>query len=180
MADRLEPRKANRTRALRVPGWILNREELAWAAGFYDGEGSVGNYASRGYKGRIVLAVAQTEKGPLYRFRNALGFGKIYGPSKKRSDRHKPSWVYQAGSFEKVQAVIAMLWPFLCDTKRQQARRALESYFPKEYKWKSCKRAGHRVILRNMEHRCLDCRKEEARRHRLKKKEWAAQRLLCN
>lgn len=111
---------------------VLSREELAWAAGLYDGEGSTiffetprktaGNYL------HIRAAVAQDkDPGVLNRFRAAVGeIGKVYGPYKRPPARLQ--WRYDAGGFERTQAVIAMLWPWLSQPKRRQAVEALNRY----------------------------------------------------
>jgi hypothetical protein len=57
----------------------INREELAWAAGFFDGEGHVSHYAPRG------------------------------------------------GMQLQIKAIIGMLWVFLSEPKRNQAKKALLS-----------------------------------------------------
>jgi len=106
------------------------REELAWAAGFFDGEGTVGGYWREG-ENRIAfhLAVYQTERTTLDRFRAAvLGLGKVHGPHfrKDRKASHKPSYQYNIGGHRKVQAVIAMLWPFLSQPKKDQIKKALQ------------------------------------------------------
>jgi len=105
----------------------LNREELAWAAGFYDGEGCLFfNRINRS----VGIDVSQTSTtgeppGTLTRFQNAVGgIGKIYGPYNKH-DNGKPVYSFRVGKFERVQAIIAMLWLFLGQVKRDQAKDAL-------------------------------------------------------
>lgn len=96
----------------------INREWLAWAAGFYDGEGCT-VVKNRGCG--IAIAISQKDSEVLHRFRNAvLNLGYVNGP-------HINTWSpdgmyqYQVSNFEHCQAVIAMLWPFLSSIKRNQA-----------------------------------------------------------
>lgn len=104
------------------------REELAWAAGFWDGEGCSGNW-SFGIKGyperkpqRVCRAILGQKTSPLLtRFKEAVGFGKVYGPY--LSSRNQMRW--QVQSFEHVQAVAAILWSWLGESKRSQFRKAL-------------------------------------------------------
>jgi hypothetical protein len=107
--------------------WGIDREELAWAAGFFDGEGCFCYTKSGRYVG---VRVAQTALEPLERFRTALvNVGKIYGPyQQKHRDRwsKKPQFAYQVTGHERVQAIAAMLWFKLGSAKRAQATRALD------------------------------------------------------
>ena len=102
-----------------------NREELAWAAGFFDGEGCTGyaNQHTNKRRGHAYLSVAQAERYPLERFMAAVGFGAIHGPV--LMENRKPKWNYRIDSFEKVQTVIALLWTWLGPTKRAQAKLKL-------------------------------------------------------
>lgn len=107
----------------------MDREQLAWAAGLFDGEGSTGLHKIKtgGTARSCSLSVAQAYSPEvLGRFRDAVGVGTVYGPYQS-SGRQKcgPIWYFKVSTFESVQAVIAKLWPWLSGVKRQQASRAL-------------------------------------------------------
>lgn len=99
------------------------REELAWAAGFFDGEGCVSN--SRTTNGKILrLIVTQTNLATLERFRNAVfGLGRIGGPRQVKN--YKPCWNWNADGFYTAQAVMGLLWTFCSDQKREQYKKCL-------------------------------------------------------
>jgi hypothetical protein len=102
-----------------------DREELAWAAGFFDGEGCFCYSEAARY---VSVSIGQTNPEPLERFRNAVGLGKINGPYLREHPNRlskKPQWVYQAYGVEKVQAIAAMLWFKLGSIKREQAMTRL-------------------------------------------------------
>ena len=101
----------------------MNREELAWAAGFFDGEGGTYIYRSR----RLTLTISQIHPEVLHRFKDAIGgLGFFGGPYVKRTQpTAQPWWQFRTSRFEHVQAIIAMLWPFLSSVKREQAKRCL-------------------------------------------------------
>ena len=104
------------------------REELAWAAGFFDGEG--GTYCGREGTTRptLTLAVGQAETSTLERFNEAIGsLGKVRGPY-LAGMKQRRYWTLRVGSFEKVQAAVAMLWPFMSEPKRQQAHAAIRAW----------------------------------------------------
>lgn len=106
------------------------RKQLAWAAGLFEGDGCV-LAAGRRHELSLHVTQAGSREAPpdvLRRFRMAVGgIGYVRGPFKVKG-RRKPKWRYFASGFEAVQAVLAMLWPWLGPVKRQQARNALFAY----------------------------------------------------
>lgn len=107
------------------------REELAWAAGFFDGEGTSFAWKQKRWKGRVAccprLTVSQVERGPLERFNRAVaGLGNVTGPYGDTSKR-RPYFRWDIAGNEGGQAVLAMLWPFLSEPKRKQAHAAFLS-----------------------------------------------------
>lgn len=110
----------------------MDREELAWAAGFFDGEGSTGTYSKVGRRGSIHMTVGQDHLELLERFHRAvLGIGSIYGPYKNSKQRY-----WKAFGHEDVQAAGALLWSFLGPIKRAQWKTALKQWsdLPRVYK----------------------------------------------
>lgn len=104
----------------------LNREELAWAAGFLDGEGSFLKQKDPRYNHvQMSVCAAQVRKEPLDRLANILG-GKVsgpYGPYKQQNKQPHYRWVVT--SYEKVQDVTARLWLFLSEPKKEQAEKMI-------------------------------------------------------
>lgn len=92
---------------------MSRREELAWAAGLFDGEGSASNNRRTATTSSIKLSVGQKDRRVLDRFHAAVGVGTVYGP-------RAGMYYYQAHSLESVQAVVAMLWQWLSPVKRGQ------------------------------------------------------------
>jgi hypothetical protein len=113
-----------------VTATVYDREALAWAAGFFDGEGHAGTIlrASKETKRRtprFYLVVVQYESTTLARFQRALGgLGTIHASTR----RGKQTWAWQAQSFEAAQASLALLWRWLSEPKQAQASEALRRY----------------------------------------------------
>lgn len=108
-----------------------DREELAWAAGFFDGEGCI--YIAKMNKQsnaprNIHFDIAQIHPYVLHRFKNAIKLGKVYGPYKSKLKNRKPYWRYTLSGFEQCQAAVAKLWDFLSPIKQKQAETALKGY----------------------------------------------------
>lgn len=106
-----------------------SREALAWAGGFFEGEGCIvqGRYsATGGVKSGIALSAAQASLEPLERLMAAMDLGTINGPYAPKSQLSRTAlWTWRVGGFEKVQAVIAMLWPYLSARRKAKARAVL-------------------------------------------------------
>ena len=105
----------------------MNREELAWAAGFFDGEGCfrlhTGKYAQ--------IIVNQVHPEVLQRFHHAVhSLGILtgpYTPAGMNSDGspRRAMWTYRVTNWVGVQAVYAMLYPFLGSVKCEQGANVL-------------------------------------------------------
>jgi hypothetical protein len=98
--------------------------ELAWAAGFFDGEGNVRNRTAISkklangttaiYTGLLHLQISQNEREPLERFQKAVGgAGGIYW--------HKNGhWKYSVAKYDEVYEIVEKLFPLLCSVKQAQ------------------------------------------------------------
>jgi hypothetical protein len=109
----------------------LDQEELAWAGGFFSGEGSTYFRRNKRRNGKSYggPAIEITQCGSaetLIRFNAAVGnLLTLYGPYYNRANTNRPYWQLSIGAFEKVQAVLAMIWPWLSTIKQEQAANAL-------------------------------------------------------
>jgi hypothetical protein len=110
---------------------VVDREALAWAAGFYDGEGYAGTIV-RGDGSRAAprfsISITQYELSTLTRFHAAVGgLGLLYTQvTPAPSGRYRSSW--SAQSFEAAQAVVCLLWGWLSLPKQTQIVDALTTF----------------------------------------------------
>jgi hypothetical protein len=88
--------------------------ELAWAAGFFDGEGS--SYTIK--QKYVQLSVSQQDRRPLDRFAKAVGTGNVRGPYTGKA-RPKPLYFWTSAG-TRATFVMTQLWPFLSDPKKEQ------------------------------------------------------------
>lgn len=109
-----------------------DREELAWSAGLFDGEGCIGCFfnkrknAPKAYP-ELVLTVSQLDRRVLDRFQKATGLGKVYGPYKNSGSKNYHHRFQSYGPKE-VELIIDLLWEWLSPVKREQAKNALSTY----------------------------------------------------
>lgn len=107
---------------------VAPEHERAWAAGFFDGEGNT-CFVSQGRNRKLVVQVAQTDRRTLDRFRAAVGdLGTVYGPYDRKEANHSPVWRFDARSSVYSQQILALLWDYLSEVKREQATRAIQSW----------------------------------------------------
>jgi hypothetical protein len=97
-----------------------SRENLAWAAGIFEGEGCIS--ASSSGRKRVRLSVNMTDEDVIRRLHAVMGVGDCYGPYVRPG---KPSWQWEVTSAEDVQAVLAAFWTFLCSRRKGKAEEAI-------------------------------------------------------
>lgn len=100
----------------------MSETELAWAAGFFDGEGTFGvnrQNASPRYR-YLTVAVPQKDVRPLQRFLAAVDetSRRIH---KRGAGMHAVQWVGRPA-----ERVAVLIEPYLSEPKREQLRRARE------------------------------------------------------
>lgn len=112
---------------LRLSSPKSSEVELAWAAGFFDGEGCICLHKQQPLKsGRIKLAlrvsVSQLDPRPLEKFHRIVGFlGYIYRPA---SEAKAKACQWNA-STNQAYRVLSLLWPYLNEPKKEQAHQVL-------------------------------------------------------
>lgn len=100
---------------------VVCNTDIAWAAGFFDGEGTTSILkAQRDKYSYIRMGVSQKLHECLDRFYSIVQKGKIYS-SNTRDIR---SW--NCYKHEDVIEVLNLLWPYLSEIKKQQALIALD------------------------------------------------------
>lgn len=156
----------------------LDGVALAWAAGFFDGEGSTTLYAKSRKSMDAVrvpcLTITQCRRATLERFQSVVfEMGRIYGPYQKV--RGRPQYLWRTTQFRHAQAVIALLWRFLTPEKQEQALGAFRSYRTSVSTGRLCRNSLHQKPRRYG--RCVECRK--AARQRWAQKPNVAARLLA-
>lgn len=107
---------------------MLDEHELAWAAGFFDGDGWASLSRQKGRRtgqpqARINQSSLDGVPQVLLRFRDAVGLGRIGGP--KIEDGREPLYRWVASSRGDVHRVGSQIGPWLSTAKRGQFRTAV-------------------------------------------------------
>lgn len=103
----------------------MGNEQLAWAAGLFEGEGC---FSTRhcGSDRSLVARLKMTDEDVVRRFFEIVQVGNVTGPYTKVG--RKPVWIWQTGSFEGVQFTVAIFWKWLHARRRHRAKELLEFF----------------------------------------------------
>lgn len=96
---------------------MTEMERLAWAAGFWEGEGSVGFYPPKFAR----FVASQVHRQPLERFREVMGFGVIT-QERRAKGNWQAIWRYTVQNRPQVEMAVTRLWPWLSDRRRAQVQ----------------------------------------------------------
>lgn len=102
---------------------MWTRENLAWCAGWLEGEGCFRFYERDGVKSGLVTA-SSTDRDSIERLVDILRCGNICGPYQKEP-RHKPLYRYQLQRARDVYAVCAALYGWMGKRRRREIRAVL-------------------------------------------------------
>lgn len=105
----------------------MTSEQLAWAAGLFEGEGCIELSPKR-------LTLEMTDQDTVERFAAIVGVGRIT-PRPPSQPHHKSSWRWQTAAWEQVFHVLDAFYPWLCARRRERALIVLSD--PPEYTWAS-------------------------------------------
>lgn len=105
----------------------VSREELAWAAGFIDGEGSFNWNVTRAGYGVPRFGLNQVDSEPVERLLAVFPFLGLSIRQREHS-HYQDQWYVWANGYERVQAILAMTWPWLSEFKRQAAVKVLRRF----------------------------------------------------
>lgn len=100
--------------------------DLAWAAGFLEGEGSF----SAGKRTSTYVVASQVNREPLDKLRALFGGSMLFRHHRRRNPSWSPFYRWQVGGARAI-GVILTLWPMLSQKRREQAREALNGYRPR-------------------------------------------------
>lgn len=109
------------TEAAKLPEVPSREEEIAWAAGLFEGEGCV----SSEQNGSLVLMLKNTDHEVVDRFDQIVRYGTLYGPyrnSERDGHKRKPFWVWTVRGTDAYDAM-QLLAPWL---SKRRLSRALE------------------------------------------------------
>ena len=108
---------------------MATEAEIAWAAGFYEGEGTFFVRRSRGrdvpsFPNGLVLTICQHNEEPLLKFHGIFNLGHIYG----RIRRGKHVWWYSVSRTTDALHIAELMWPLLSERRQEQILDAVDEF----------------------------------------------------
>lgn len=100
-----------------------SREDLAWAAGFLEGEGSFSVNTTGNSKIPTVQA-AQVQEEPIDRLLKIFPFGRKYGPYQHKRGK-QPHYRFTTHTLDHSQAIAAAVWQWMSPRRKQQITNML-------------------------------------------------------
>src|SRR6266850_7349629 len=99
-------------------------EQIAWAAGLFEGEGCFNAYVRKSGKIQMQVVLGMTDSDVVNRFAQIIGFGSVtHGRMTREGNKPLHEWrLYEA---TKVRAFIALLLPYLGERRRARALEVL-------------------------------------------------------
>lgn len=103
------------------------REDLAWAAGLFEGEGCFSLAHAKGVA-QPTCVVSMSDEDVIRRLHRLLGIGSVRKTSRKAygPDR-KDLWTWTAAGFRSAQYVVALLWNWLGERRQTRAAEILRA-----------------------------------------------------
>ena len=102
---------------------LVSKDELIWAAGFFDGEGTIGpNLSSKNFSNVpcIRLGLSQVDRRPLDRFCEAVNVGTVQGPHVHAKKSYSEYYTWKVAGMKAIQVLI-LIEPWLSQPKSEQA-----------------------------------------------------------
>lgn len=138
----------------------MNAEHLGYAAGLFDGEGSV-----TVYKGCIRMSAGMIDREPLDVLQAVLG-GKVYGPRPQKTGA--PMFYWLLPGWAAVETQYSRIRHLLCPRRREQfivafskpravARVSVTRPAPCGFNRNKASNSGHVAHYKRGEKACADC-----------------------
>jgi len=103
---------------------------IAWAAGLFEGEGSVFEVKQPSDKNQsyryVRMTLKMTDLDVLEKFHEIIKFGKIIhqtDKSKKAQPEHwKKHYYWQLNNKQEIMVLCSLFWPYLCSRRRAKIK----------------------------------------------------------
>jgi hypothetical protein len=158
-------------------------EQVAWAAGLFEGEGCWNAYVRQSGKVQMQARLGMTDRDVVERFAAIVGCGSISVRTFSGEHAHwKPAFDWCVYEAEKVREVIELLLPYMGERRRAKALEVLEmgaDVRSHNEKKTHCPH-GHALAGENLvvepyrragkvfeARRCRTCREQQARARRM-------------
>lgn len=104
----------------------LTEADWAWAAGFYEGEGSITySFTNQRQTGMMRMQIGQKDREPLNRWLYVVRCGKINGPYERDA---RPIYYWQMGQRDEIARIYHKISPWLSQRRKGQFAEVFYKY----------------------------------------------------
>lgn len=105
----------------------ISPEEIAWAAGLFEGEGCFSSKRSQNTARRYPNAcLSMTDEDVVRKFFHIVRTGAVYGPVVRKNKKWKPQWKWSVSRYEDVAEIGKLFLPWLGWRRQQQLKDTLQ------------------------------------------------------
>jgi hypothetical protein len=98
--------------------------EVAWAAGLFEGEGTIGVRKTPGCQ--VYISLTSTDEDVVREFARVVDAGKVYGPY-QYDEKRKPFWKWNCDGMNGVR-VLEDLLPWFLSRRAARAREVIAAW----------------------------------------------------
>lgn len=99
--------------------------DIAWAAGIFEGEGTIGFRQRKCGRAPADLRVCMVDRDVVERFADIVGVGRMALKKKTYDKNHQPQWQLVITGQENITAVLRLFYPYLGERRRAAADQVL-------------------------------------------------------
>ena len=102
---------------------LTNEIDIAWAAGLFEGEGSLSltPVKNRPNSIKVSASLSMTDKDVVEKFQSVVNFGKVKGPYQPQVKTYKVRWVWEVQNQPEVLKLIELFLPFFGERRLAKA-----------------------------------------------------------
>lgn len=114
-------------------------QEVAWAAGLFEGEGCIGLWEHHRHKRPLVrLQIIMTDRDVLEKFCTIAECGKVSAERRTRQENRKPSFMWVISNRHDVDRLLRLFLPWLCARRAAKAQEVLAEIASADRDCKHC------------------------------------------
>ncbi len=102
---------------------MARSDDLAWAAGLFEGEGSIvcNLIHNRNNSYRTSVSMSSSDKDVLEKFTEIVERGTVLGPYKSKYPNRKDKYDWAVQNYSDCLFVLGQLYPHLCERRKAKA-----------------------------------------------------------
>lgn len=103
--------------------------ETAWAAGLFEGEGTLtGWHGPARPNKQWYMKIEMCDLDVIQRFHRWAGCGAVYNGYDRRKETYSPTYLWKIGARKDIERIMDLLYPWLCSRRKAKIDEVRLSY----------------------------------------------------